>query len=80
MPKILWSALPPAVRGHLLERGKARGVSARDLALLMEWKESDPDAPDGPWYKDFGTFKICGNGPLPLTFLAADQSAWGKKL
>jgi hypothetical protein len=39
------------------------------------WRESNPDAPDGLWYKDFGSFKICGDGKYPKTFLlAAKQS------
>jgi hypothetical protein len=31
-------------------------------------------------YKDFGSFKICGEGELPLTFLLRGQSAKGRKL
>jgi len=25
--------------------------------------------PEGDWYQDFGSFKICGNGPLLKMFL-----------
>jgi hypothetical protein len=35
------------------------------------WKEQDPDVPDGDWYKDFGTFKLCGTGKFPSTFSLA---------
>jgi hypothetical protein len=42
--------------------------------------ESGPDAPDGLWYKDFGSFKICGEGKYPKTFLLAGQAAKGQKL
>jgi hypothetical protein len=35
---------------------------------LAEWKAHDPDVPDGDWYKDFGTFKLCGTGRYPSTF------------
>ena len=52
-----------------------------DLAYeLKAWRESNPDAPDGPWYKDFGSFKICGEGKYPKTFLLAGQTAKGQKL
>ena len=36
--------------------------------------------PDGLWYKDFGSFKICGDGRYPKTFLLAGQPAKGQKL
>jgi hypothetical protein len=36
--------------------------------------------PEGDWYKDFGTFKICGEGKLPKTFLLKGQAAKGKPL
>ena len=41
---------------------------------------SEPEAPDGAWYKDFGSFKICGEGEYPKTFLLRGQPARGKKL
>ncbi len=44
------------------------------------WSESEPDAPDGLWYKDFGSFKICGQGKLPKTFLLRGQAAKGTRL
>jgi len=42
--------------------------------------ESRPDVPEGQWYKDFGSFKLCGEGKLPKTFLLASQAAKGQKL
>ena len=53
---------------------------AEDLYRLKEWRESEPEAPAGLWYKDFGSFKICGEGKYPKTFLLAGQPAKGKKL
>ena len=47
---------------------------------LAEWKMQDPDVPDGDWYKDFETFKLCGTGKFPSTFLLAGQAARGKRL
>lgn len=51
-----------------------------DLFELANWKSQDPDVPDGDWYKDFGTFKLCGTGRFPSTFLMAGQPARGKRL
>ncbi len=80
MPKIQWTNLPPALREHLFERLREREISAEDLYLLKIWRESEPDAPDGPWYKEFGSFKICGEGKYPKTFLLRGQSAKGQRL
>jgi hypothetical protein len=44
---------------------------------LQFWLELGPDVPAGDWYKDFGTFKLAGRGPLVLTFLSPEQIPWG---
>lgn len=80
MPKIQWTNLPPALRDHLFERLRERQITAEDLYELKLWRESGPDAPDGDWYKDFGSFKICGEGKYPKTFLLPGQAAKGQKL
>ncbi len=80
MPRIRWTNLPEAIRTHLLLRLKDRQIAAEDLLLLKLWRESEPDAPEGPWYKDFGSFKICGEGEYPKTFLLRGQPAKGQRL
>jgi hypothetical protein len=65
---------------HLRDRARERQISREDLFSLAEWKTEDPDVPDGDWYKDFGTFKLCGKGRFPKTFLLAGQAAHGKPL
>ncbi|MBZ5614811.1 MAG: hypothetical protein LAO23_12445 [Acidobacteriia bacterium] len=81
MPQIEnWSRLPQAVRSHLVERMRDRKISLDDLNQLRLWIETKPNVPEGPWYKDFGSFKLCGEGALPKTFLLAGQVAKGRKL
>lgn len=80
MPKIRWNDLPPALRDHLFDRLRQRRISVEDLYQLKLWRESEPEAPDGVWYKDFGSFKLCGEGEFPRTFLLAGQSAKETKL
>jgi len=81
MPKIeTWSQIPNAVREHLIERMRDRKIGLDDLNRLRVWMESMPDVPEGPWYKDFGSFKLCGEGKYPKTFLLAGQTAIGTKL
>ena len=64
MRKIQWEHLPREKWAHLRDRAKERQISREDLFALAEWKAEDPDVPDGDWYKDFGTFKLCGKGRL----------------
>ena len=75
-----WGELPAAIRDHLVERMRDRGIRLDDLNQLRLWMESKPDVPDGPWYKDFGSFKLCGEGSYPKTFLLRGQAAKGEKL
>lgn len=80
MPKIQWTNLPPALREHLFDRLIERQITAEDLYHLKLWRESEPDTPDGEWYKDFGSFKICGEGKFPKTFLMKGQAGRGRAL
>ena len=57
-----------------------RNLGLEDLNRLRLWLETRPEVPEGPWYKDFGTFKLCGKGSLPKTFLLPGQTATGEKL
>jgi hypothetical protein len=75
-----WSHLPIAIRDHLIERMRDRKISLSDLNQLRIWIESKPDLPEGPWYKDFGSCKLCGDGSYPKTFLLAGQTAKGQSL
>lgn len=80
MPKIQWTDLPPALRDHLFDRVRERRIDAEDLWQLKVCRESEPDAPDGPWFRDFGSFKVCGDGRYPRTFLLRGQAAKGRSL
>ncbi len=59
---------------------RERNISVQDLYQLRLWMETNPEVPLGPWYKDFGSFKLCGEGSYPKTFLLAGQVAVGRKL
>ena len=79
MPRIeTWGNLPPGVRQRLIDRMRDRAISIADLNHLRLWIDSNPEVPEGDWYKDFGSFKICGSGSLPKTFLLLGQDAKGK--
>ena len=79
MPKIeTRSNLPPGVRKRLIDRMRDRAIGIADLNRLRLWIDSRPEVPEDDWYKDFGSFKICGKGSLPKTFLLRGQAAKGK--
>ncbi len=81
MPRIeRWDNLPKAVRQHLIERMRDRIISVSDLNQLRVWIETQPQVPEGDWYKDFGSFKLCGSGSFPKTFLLRGQVAKGEAL
>ncbi len=80
MPKIQWTDLLKALRDHLFERVRERKIAAEDPWKLKIRRESEPEAPEGLWYKDFGSFRICGEGKYPETFLLRGQPARGQPL
>jgi hypothetical protein len=81
MPQIeTWPRTPTAIRDHLVERMHDRNISLDDLNHLRVWLETRPNVPEGRWFKDFGSFKLCGDGKYPKTFLLSGQIATGEKL
>ena len=81
MPKIeRWENLPEGVRGHLIDRMRDRAIGVADLHQLRLWIATRPEVPESDWYKDFGSFKICGRGSYPKTFLLRGQAAKGEAL
>jgi len=81
MPQIeSWSRLLLAVRNHLIDRMRDRGTGLEDLNRLRLWLELKPEVPKTAWYKGFGSFKLCGEGKYPKTFLLRGQAAKWQEL
>lgn len=80
MPKIQFSDLPRAVWRHLLERVEERRISLSDLMALQAWVRTGPSAPEGDWYKDFGSFILCGSGKFPKTVLEKGMKPFGDRI
>ena len=45
--------------------------------MLQTWVRINPLAPEGDWYKDFGSFLLCGSGKLPKTVLEKGMKPFG---
>lgn len=79
MPKIQ-KPPPRGILDHLLERFRDGRVPAEDFVELKHWLESDPEVPEGMWYKRFKRFTLAGEGVMPKTFLAAGMIPKGKEV
>jgi hypothetical protein len=77
MPRVRRKDLPPALFQHLLERIQQRHIDARQLELLARWLDTEPEVPEGPWYKRFSGMTVCGEGDLVKTFLKPAQTPKG---
>ena len=80
MPRIQRSNIPPNLLLHLFRRIRERGVTSADIVQLAHWLDAEPTVPDGPWYKRFPGFIVCGHGPLIKTFLTPQQTAIGTEI
>jgi hypothetical protein len=80
MPKLRRQGLPPALLNHLLDRIKERRISADQLGAFADWLDSEPDVPEGKWFKQFTGMTVCGEGQLVKTFLTTGQLASGTEI
>ncbi len=80
MPRVRRKDLPPALFRHLLDRIQQRQIEPRQLELLARWLDSEPEVPEGQWYKRFSGMTVRGEGDLVKTFLAPGQSAKGTRV
>ncbi len=78
MPRIRRHGLPPRLLDHLLDRVSRRNISADQLGLLADWLHTEPEVPDGKWFKQFPGMTVCGEGELIKTFLQPGQIANGQ--
>lgn len=80
MPRIRRRNVPPALFQHLLDRVQSRKIPASQLELLAKWLDSEPDVPEGPWYKRFSGMTVCGEGELIKTFLLPAHAPKGQNV
>ena len=79
MPKI---KLPPpkGSLNHLVTRFREGRISSSDFLELKHWLESDPDVPDGRWFKRFKSGFLAGNGENVSTFLEPGMAVDGDEV
>jgi hypothetical protein len=80
MPKVRRQNLPPALLNHLLDRISEREISADQLGQFADWLVTEPEVPEGRWFKRFPDIIVCGEGVLVKTFLRSGQVAAGEEV
>ena len=80
MPRVRRQNVPPALFQHLLDRVQSRKIAASQLELLAKWLDTEPEVPEGQWYKRFSGMTVCGEGELVKTFLLPAQTPKGQNV
>ena len=80
MPKILRRNLPRPLYAHLPERVQQHHISGNQLALMIEWLDTQPEVPNGKWFKKFPGMVVCGENELVKTFLVPGQIPTGEEI
>jgi hypothetical protein len=80
VPRVRRQNVPPALFQHLVDRLHSRQIPASQLELLAKWLDSEPEVPEGQWYKRFSGMTVCGEGELIKTFLLSGQSPKGERI
>lgn len=80
MPKVRRQNVPGAALNHLRERLVSREITGKQLLLLTDWLNTEPEIPTGKWFKRFPGMIACGEGELLKTFLRIAQAPAGEEL
>ena len=80
MPRIRRNDIPLPLFNHLLDRIRDRNIRADQLGILADWLDTEPEVPEGRWYKRLTGMTVCGEGDLVKTFLTSNQLASGKEV
>ena len=80
MPKVRRAKLPQALLTHLLTRMRQRNISHEQIISLARWLDSEPEVPEGKWFRTFPGFIVCGEGEFIKTFLLAGQAPDGREI
>ncbi len=80
MPRVRRRDLPEHLYAHLLDRVQHRHISGKQLTLMVNWLDTQPEVPKGKWFKRFHGMIVCGEGELVKTFLVPGQVPAGEEI
>jgi hypothetical protein len=55
-------------------------ISADQLEEFADWRDTEPEVPDGRWFKRLPEMIDCGEGELVKTFLIEGQVPTGTEI
>jgi len=47
---------------------------------MLRWMDTQPEVPEGKWFKRFPELVVCGKGELIKTFLLPSQAVTGEEV
>jgi hypothetical protein len=59
---------------------RQRNISYEQIISLARWLDSEPEVPEGKWFRRFPGFVVCGEGELIKTFLLPGQAPDGREI
>ena len=80
MPQVQRSKIPKSLMEHLVDRIHTREIDADALQPFAAWLNTNPEVPEGGWYKRFPAMTVCGEGALVKTFLTPSQAPLGEEI
>jgi hypothetical protein len=80
MLRIQRERIPDSLMAHLIKRIRQREISTAQLGLFARWLDTDPEVPEGQWFKRFPELIVCGEGVLVKTFLRPGQLPAGEEV
>ncbi|MGO8734161.1 MAG: hypothetical protein ACLQVM_15415 [Terriglobia bacterium] len=80
MPRIRRHHIPPALFRHLLDRIQRRKIPASQLEFLAPWLDTEPEVPEGDWFKRFSGMTVGGEGEFIKTFPLPGQRPKGDQV
>ncbi len=80
MPRIRREGIPEPLMAHLIRRVRQREISTSQLGLLARWLATDPEVPNGQWFKRFPEMIVCGESEVVRTFLRVGQVPAGEEV
>jgi len=80
MPDVRRPRLPDALFQHLLIRARERQISRSQIVAFAAWLDTNPEVPEGEWFKRFTGMIVCGEGELVKTFLVPGQAPHGQEV
>jgi hypothetical protein len=64
----------------LLDRIEQRKIPASQLELLARWLDTEPEVPEGEWFKRLSGMTVCGEGEFIKPFLLPGQRPKGERI